>query len=562
MATRSTDRELNELARVRHEQQLEAIVNAAIFSPRVALAVVAAIALALAEEGNAVTAAGRKGHLGISKQWADAATRVRGIAERLRPLADAEPEDKLSRETLGAIVDDAWREPEPGDPRVRARPEFEVPDPPTASVVQSGPVHMTLAAGERAEMIDNFPGDMLGPPEDLTTLETASRGGVRDESFKVSGDEPYENPRVANHGAPFDLGYIPVLRDPWGNEVGSPGWGSQNAPDVTDQLPTEEPAATAPVVSPFASPKGVIPNPPRLTWDDINHAAAVLDPHLTSSYSQVSSIASCGMKHLIGRMSRHGWAEPAKPAWSLVGGTAFHKAVEVWESHGYNARSGLLDPKVVWLEAFNEAVEEARTTAPERYQDPHDWHAANRGKENYDWWRVEGQKMLNLWTAYMTPERRERVRVAQFAIHGGGVADVDYQRAWELEYHMALPNGIVTHGFMDCVWYDVIEGGLAVIDLKTGARMPQDTFQLGEYAHALVRVFGVNPALTPISAGYYDARRGVMVPIPGILERHPIEELEARHGMAANAKEARVFLPNVTNFCVSCGFEAQCPARG
>jgi len=111
------------------------------------------------------------------------------------------------------------------------------------------------------------------------------------------------------------------------------------------------------------------------------------------SYSQLSDLDECEVKYA----ARKIFQKPSLPQWALVGGRAFHASVEVIERRILapgSASENWQTPEQIWGTAFQAEIDQ---TVDETRILPQDWRVANSGKENYDWWRVEGEHMVTLY---------------------------------------------------------------------------------------------------------------------------------------------------------------------
>ncbi len=240
----------------------------------------------------------------------------------------------------------------------------------------------------------------------------------------------------------------------------------------------------------------------------------------------------------------------------MIGGSAFHGAVEAIERAWLSGVE--LFPE--WMTFFESAIQAtAEPLAGTPYADSATWYVSNRGKEGFDWWRVEGARMLDLYVKHHTPTWRAANPVFRVG---------DTTPVIEYPYEMTLRSldgerGLTAQGFVDVARLDMTTYSLTVYDYKTGSRDPETTFQLGEYGHALLMAMSIpaEPADRPILGSYWLARKGIYTPPVKVLQRHPLEELQYRYDAAARGTSARVFGPKVSNLCKSCGSVDYCPTQ-
>jgi len=200
----------------------------------------------------------------------------------------------------------------------------------------------------------------------------------------------------------------------------------------------------------------------------------------------------------------------------------------------------------LWAECFNQAIGDQQ----ERHgSNPVDWKAGGRkskewpDKENGDWWSAKGPEMLHnfvqTWAAsgfqvWVTPE---------------GIPAI------ELELNVDFGE-VRVKAFVDLVAVTP-DGELVVIDWKSGANMPSNSMQLGLYAAAIGKQFGI----TPSGGYYYNARAAIFEPAEG-MDRwtHPLfTELFRQFEFSV---QNRIFLPNISMMCKSCMVVDYCHANG
>jgi hypothetical protein len=281
--------------------------------------------------------------------------------------------------------------------------------------------------------------------------------------------------------------------------------------------------------------------PARLSWRDFGLVVDALraDRGHRISYSTIKSLAECGVRWALD----HSRGEV--PSWATVGGTAFHKAVEL-EAKGKPARWDLI---FEWAE--REAAQ-ASSTAPA------DWYAANKGLENREWWMVEGAAMLERYREYW----RDGHRVLAVVPAEGGAAP-----AIELDLTLETAAGPI-QVIIDQVrrWPGGGEAGYWISDPKTGSSTPEDTLQLGLAAHAWAR-FATQQGwpVGAIGGGFWMARKGSHdLEVTDLLAAHPLDEIEYLAAAAFAQIEAGAFLPSVRRKgwggCGTCSHQAVCPA--
>ena len=261
-----------------------------------------------------------------------------------------------------------------------------------------------------------------------------------------------------------------------------------------------------------------------------------LPSHL--SYSQVGSMLHCGEQW---RLSR-GLHLPESPAWALVGGSAVHKASEFidWDQE--------TDPTQAFNNAFDDCITAEIDKAPDEFKDPNGWRASGRAskawpnKEDETWWRANGPLFVGNWINWRRNSPLEIWR------------DDDGKLAVELEATVEIA-GLPVKVFIDRVMTG--PPGLVIVDLKSGANMPKDGMQLAIYAHAIKAVYGLD-----VQWGQFWSARDGASSVSYSVSEWPMERLAYIFGSVRKMQEQGIFIPHVTNMCVSCGVRRYCKAFG
>ncbi len=261
--------------------------------------------------------------------------------------------------------------------------------------------------------------------------------------------------------------------------------------------------------------------------------AALLPPHV--SFSQLNTVADCGVKFRLQRVEQL----PQVPQWANVGGTTFHAAVEDYESGGRDEWETYLDREIVSTENVSGMTRDA-------------FRASQQGKENYDWWRVEGALMLQRYVAW-----RQGAGAGQQVLLGPNVAPM---LEWETVYDV---DGVPFKTILDSVWTDSAQGGMAqgrtaiIRDWKTGSMTPDDR-QLCTQAWGLRKAGWQGPILVQ----FFDARKGVFSEPFDPFERMGWDDV--RYFVLSGDAQRRVpILPaRPSDFCGGCPVAYACPIMG
>src|SRR5665647_2281373 len=146
------------------------------------------------------------------------------------------------------------------------------------------------------------------------------------------------------------------------------------------------------------------------------------------SYSQLNGYTGCGERYRLERILR----VPQRPAWALVGGSAFHEATERYDlrEHGVDV------PDPYFATVFDRKIAE---TEEESGLDRSQFRASGRAskqwpdKENEAWWRAEGPTMflrwINFrrnapWDIWITPDGMPAVEIEFDLVLGDDEIDI------------------------------------------------------------------------------------------------------------------------------------------
>jgi len=251
------------------------------------------------------------------------------------------------------------------------------------------------------------------------------------------------------------------------------------------------------------------------------------------SYTAFSTWLSCGKRFELEKLR----GVQRIPAWYNVGGTVFHEWAEAYDRGEEPPPIKLMFIDAIWKTEEESGVERAH------------WYAGgkatkqNPDKESQAWWEsnlplmadryVEWRKQTG-WTIWEPKE---------------GVPAI------ELKVEFSLGE-VRVKGYIDRVFV-LKSGELAITDLKTGSRQPENNLQLGTYATAIQVVYGVRPSY----GYYYLARKGEHTPVVKLDDYSPAVLAEMLR-LFKVAVENEIFIPNVTGKCNQCGVRHACAIAG
>lgn len=532
-----------------------------------------AAADALRDEADAATERRKKGWQSYVKELQQVAARLVGIAQDLAELSKLEPSEPPT-------------EPEqPSVARTEAQTQFFAdrsaePEPYTAA---------TDPATSQADVVAYLKGDTdtmpagLAPEQEDRLIEHAER-------LTIEAGNEVGAPGIPVHPTITDVQYVingeDVTHQVISHDLHVPAELDATRVTLTDvlipqpireafmTLRFEDPLPPSEVFGPRLPP-GVDASARRSFTDLMKPVDPALYPDHWS-WSQLTSSEDCGLQQRLSRL------EGVKqiPQWANVGGTTFHAIAETFDRGAWRAGGADLlpeaDPELI-AQRWNGALEEEILRVTEASgikpgEEGEHWRAANRGKENLTWWRVEGERML---AGYIRMRRtldkaaREAGTLAQplelpDLSNLGAVAPMI---EWEYVRPQSTPAGTLTvKGIIDRA-YRCSDGSIMIKDLKTSGRVDStSTGQLGEYAQAILHLLQLNEqGLARVTGNlkimgcFYDARREIFTEPVDLLAKHPADEYAYRYGAAEAHRRLGVAQPHRSNFCVSCSVAYACP---
>lgn len=291
---------------------------------------------------------------------------------------------------------------------------------------------------------------------------------------------------------------------------------------------------------------------PRLTYPQfLQIAMAAPDPEHWS-HSAVATYAQCGGKYVMRKQER--------PMWAGVGGTAFHKFVELLERARHSGIGSTTEVDATWEQCFAEAIAATEAEHPEFPRAS--WYVANRGRENEDWWRVEGLEMCRTYVLTSDPTNGT-------GANSNGAPEMklplapgrDGNPMIELDITVTVA-GKPFQAILDQVRYEHSVPRLVIVDPKTSSRKPEDGgAQLREYAHVLAAKYGIADDYR-IDGAYYMARTGTTVLYENLRAQEDWAGFEYRVGTAIRKRQAHIYDFNPSSLCSACGNNDRCPANG
>jgi hypothetical protein len=271
------------------------------------------------------------------------------------------------------------------------------------------------------------------------------------------------------------------------------------------------------------------------------------------SPTKVLAMAGCGYRvHLESIITQE-----RRGAWWFVGGRAFASFKQDFETEVHTGSQSSMDvpwPSAQWarrqfFQRFGEEIEAARQTDGP----PEEWLSANKRTEDGSWWAQAGPRMAELYVERNPPDRPFSTLVLP-----------DGSLGLEVGITTVLGDRIVT-GRIDHLTLDT-SGYVDIQDDKSGARWPEDPFQLEMYAVMIERWLNVRVA----RLHYYIARelpkKTKVSRTDFLITKQWLPERTAsvveRVDRTAKHIEDQKFLPVVSNLCKGCGVRRHCAFGG
>lgn len=263
----------------------------------------------------------------------------------------------------------------------------------------------------------------------------------------------------------------------------------------------------------------------------------------TLSYSQMSSMQTCSWRWALER----GFHVPQQPSWATVGGSAVHLATEWWDNWTLTGVWEKDRNRIAKLfnDAFDQSIEERLKQEPDFTKDQ--WRASGRAskawpnKEDENWWRENGPSQVMSWVTWRTNNA------------GWEIATLGDKPGIELDFLVEI-GGVKVRGYIDRLFHRN-ETELLVLDLKSGAREPESSDQLGTYKIGLEEQYGV----TPTWGTYWMSRSGGTTELVD-MSLYPKVRLDHSYSLTRKQQELGMFYPRKTAMCSGCSVKQFCYA--
>jgi putative RecB family exonuclease len=286
---------------------------------------------------------------------------------------------------------------------------------------------------------------------------------------------------------------------------------------------------------------------------------AALPPHL--SHSQIEAVGECPAKYRMQRLARPNGPALVEgveqvPQWALIGGNAFHAAVEFWERMAAEHPGIDLaqeDCDGAWRCFFGEEIAKVESNSPVPRSM---WRASKKGAEGETWWNANGPEMLRKYLA---------ARPAEPTMVGANNV-----MCIEAALTVTVPTAygpLPFKAILDRVTVQP-DGTLMIRDYKSGDRMPESTEQLAEQAWTLALHSGFTPEQIvsgSVFGTYYNARKGTWTEPVDLFAEYSFEWF-VYHVTSAHAQRLALTTgptpARKTSLCGGCSVRWACPVGG
>lgn len=258
------------------------------------------------------------------------------------------------------------------------------------------------------------------------------------------------------------------------------------------------------------------------------------------SHSSIEDIRSCSLKFALRKIEK----VAQRPGWSLIGGNAVHKVTEAIDKQdfGLPVDAEDLDFDIVFSRYLDKALKENPDFPTS------EWYAGGRrskdwpDKENEKWWRQNGPPMVQRWVGF------KKVSPWEIWLTPQGEPAVELGMVCEIA---ATPIKMFTDLIMETPGH-----GLAVVDKKTGSRVPKYPIQLAIYGEGVANTFGEEHR--PRYGAYWMGRSGELSPPVDLSLYYP--QIAPQVQVAKRIAALDLWLPNPSDLCGSCSVNRSCYA--
>ncbi|WP_051298072.1 RecB family exonuclease [Brevibacterium album] len=253
------------------------------------------------------------------------------------------------------------------------------------------------------------------------------------------------------------------------------------------------------------------------------------------SVSQLTGFVRCGEAYRLEKAAR----APARPAAWFMMGTAVHGAIEHYELNHRAASADEIGQLAV-LE-YDQLIDDAM----EREPNPARWLTGGNKKGEND---IRDRRIR-------TGEYAEAyVRFAEAHSEEWRILQLGDQPAVELEFTVDF-GGVQVLGYIDQVRH-YRDGRIEPVDIKTGSRKQDSSFQLAIYAHAI----NANLGVLPIVGSFWEAKHEADSTMPlGGWSKELLDDMFSRFDQA---ERQALYVPNPGDACRTCPVADYCRVNG
>lgn len=230
---------------------------------------------------------------------------------------------------------------------------------------------------------------------------------------------------------------------------------------------------------------------------------------------------------------------PQRPAAWFYHGTAVHLAIEEYEK--MHRLPTVEEAQRIAVNEYDRLVAEALEKEPDFSQ----WLTGGnkRGEKDVEDRRVVVAQQVETYIGFAEAHSEE-----------WRILDLGGNPAVEVEFRVDF-GGVEVLGYIDQIRH-YRDGRIAPIDIKTGSRKQDSSFQLAIYAHAI----NANLGVLPISGAFWEAKHGA--DNEWLLNQWSKELLGDMFYRFDQAEKQALYVPNPGDSCRVCSVKDYCRVNG
>ncbi len=278
-------------------------------------------------------------------------------------------------------------------------------------------------------------------------------------------------------------------------------------------------------------------------------AKNIVPPHF--SYSSLSTYMQCGQQYFLQKIAH----VPEIPSWWFVGGSAVHELTELYDRLPEKFQESGLDQ--LWQEVFNQEVEKQKLKFP----DVSVWRTAGKKSkakpdgEDYLAWMDLGPRFVQNYIDWRTSSAMNLWCDAIVGVDPS-TGEVETTEAIELPLEFEIADW-KARGSIDRVFWSASGEDLVIVDIKSGARMPDSDLQLGLYAVGMEVQYGERPT----HGMFFNVRQNKLSRAYD-LSNYTVDSIGQLGVQFKRGIKNEIFLPHKSALCNYCPVNRGCAAYG